>query len=247
MVRVFNFFYQLILKMKFIIENIQTEIYIILLFIAILFFVSANIGLKNQLAFLISIIFSIIAFIYLQQLSNTRETSENNVVKKFNDDIIERNETNEPFFMTQKFPKKMKYLKENTEFINLIENLRFVKKFEKSRYSDILFNLNLLMKVYIYILSERYDPVEFLPQFIDIRDNIIDMMYSLIIVVPGTFKHTYGLRPHDEIHKSIDKFLIKSREMINVIENFSKVHKKKLYIPDTKYKPYNQLKKLYFY
>jgi hypothetical protein len=233
--------------MKFLPENVQTEIYILALIIAFVFYTSANMLLRNQIALIISIIIIILSLYYLQNLANSREIVENNVIKKFDKDIEKRNETNQDLFMLQKFPKKMKYIKENQEFIELIENLRFVKKYDKSRYSDILINLNLLMKIYIYILTERYDPDVFLPQFIDVRDNITDLMYSLVIIVPSVFKHTYGIKPHDEIHKSIERFMIKSREMLNVIEKFSKVYKNKQYIPETKYKPYNQLKKLYFY
>jgi hypothetical protein len=188
----------------------------------------------------------ILSLFYLQQLSTNRSESKQNVINKFEKDISERNETFEDSFLIAKFPKKLKYLKENDDFVQIMENIRFVIKFDKSRYCDCLNNLNFLMKIYIYILAERYDPELYFVSFIDVRDNITDLMYSLIITVPSKFKNIYGIDPYDEIHISIDKFLMKSREMMETLENFLKLHKKINYIPDNSYKPYNQNKKLKF-
>lgn len=224
------------------ISLVSQEIYIAVILLAIAYYVFSNISSINQIATIIVILLSFVYFYYLYNLSLLKETGQENINIKHNKDIEDRNEVSGDLFMLYKFPKKMKFLKLNEDFVKVVENIRFIRKFSKSRYSDILLNMNLLMKIYIYILSDRYEPDVFIPQYIDTRDNILDLLYSLIIIVPSELKHTYNVDPHLEIQRSIDDFVIKSREMLNIIEKFSKIQKKKEYIPDTVVKPYNEIK-----
>lgn len=227
-------------------DNVYTEIYYVSLIIAGVFFVIANLNINNQIAIVAVLILVIYIIYYLQHLSLDKQTNQDNLIKKFDKDIDDREFTSDNLFSLNKFPKNMKYLKENTYFIDMMRRLVFVKKMDASRYGDLLINLNLLMKIYIYILSERYDPDVGLPIFIDTRDNILDLLYSLIMVVPSKFKHIYDVNPHERIDETIKHFTIKSREMLEILERFSTIHKNKYYIPDTKYKPFNQIRPLYF-
>jgi len=224
------------------ISLVNQELYVAVILLAFAFYIFSNIKTVNQIAVLIVILLAFVYSYYLYNLSLLKETSEENIRNKLNKDIEDRNEASGDLFMLYKFPKKMKYLKQNDDFLKIVENIRFIQKFSKSRYSDILLNMNLLMKIYIYILSDRYDPGVFIPQYIDTRDNILDLLYSLIMIVPSELKHTYNVDPHLEIQRSIDDFVVKSRDMLNIIEKFSKIQKKKEYIPDTSVKPYNQIK-----
>jgi len=227
-------------------ENVYAEIYIFAIVISILFYISANMKLQTQIAVIIFIGITVLSWFYLRQLSIGRNDITQNVINRFDSDIAERKETYDNIFPLTKFPKKLKFLKENKQFIDLMENIRFVIRFDKSRYCDLLNNLNLLMKIYIYVLADRYDPELYIPQFVDVRDNITDMLYSLIMVVPSKFKHIYGVAPHDDIETSIEMFLVKSMEMLETMQRFSKIHKNINYIADSRYKPYNQIRQLYF-
>lgn len=227
-------------------NNIYKEFYIILIVLSVLFLLVSKIPNNYLMVIIIIMMLSYIAYTYINDVSEKKENSEEYKQNTLDKDISHRNESNENTFFIRKFPKHLKYLKHNDKLIEIITNIRFVKKFSKTRYSDILLNLNSLMKIYIYVLSGRYNAVDYIPLFVDIRDNIIELMNSLIIVVPKTMKHVYGLNAYDEIYTSIDSFLLESRNMLIILERYATIHMGELFIPDNKYKPYNALSKISF-
>jgi hypothetical protein len=139
----------------------------------------------------------------------------------------------------------IKFLKKNKEFLDIIHNLRFVKKFDKTRYNNLIIYMNKLMKIYIYILSDRYDIYIYIPIFNDIVNDILEILYSFVFVVPNRFKHIYGFNPSEEIDKSIVDFRTKLEKILIVLNNYGKIEKKKIYIDIYKYNPYEKNKELY--
>jgi hypothetical protein len=105
--------------------------------------------------------------------------------------------------------------------------------------------MNKLMKIYIYILSDRYDIYIYIPIFNDIVNDILEILYSFVFVVPNRFKHIYGFNPSEEIDKSIFDFRTKLEKMLIVLNNYGKIEKKKIYIDIYKYNPYEKNKELY--
>lgn len=228
------------------IDYISTDMYIPFIFLAIIFFVITRMNSKTSMAALITVIIAIAMYFWRYYADKGYIREDDKKILTLDEDISNRKETNESLFMLRKFPKKMKYLKENNDFVAMVHNIRFVQKFNKSRYADILLNMNLLMKIYIYILAERYEPELHICQYIDTRDNIIDLLYSLIIIVPDGMRHVYSLDTHQEIHNTIDEFVYKSREMLTTLEKFAKIHKKSICLPETIVKPFNEIKKFNF-
>lgn len=217
-------------------DNIYIEFYVIILILAVIFYLCNNIKVHKLISIIIIILISVWIYIYIYKLSVDKENGLHSIEQKLDNDITERNSTNENIFLINKFPKKVRFLKENKELMEIISNLRFTMKFSKTRYTDIILNANKLMKVYIYILSDRYDAVHHIPIFINIRDNIIELMYSLFMIVPSTLKHTYGLDPHTQIYRSIYDFMELSRKMLVILEKFAIIHTGAVYVPDNKYK-----------
>jgi len=204
---------------------------------------------KNKSSILLSIIIIIIVFYYINnnikendvkntKIRNIKEETIKNEVK----DIVEVNSNN---FYINKNDKNAKFLIKNTEFMDILFNIRFIKRFDKTRYSNMIINMDKLMKIYIYILADRYDINVHLPLFNDIKNNIIEIFYSLIFVVPNKFKHIYGFDPQVEIDNSLDKFRKKVKDMITVITNYAKIGKEKVYINNDKYTPYEKNKEHY--
>jgi len=204
---------------------------------------------KNKSSILLSIIIIIIVFYYINnnikendvkntKIRNIKEETIKNEVK----DIVEVNSNN---FYINKNDKNAKFLIKNTEFMDILFNIRFIKRFDKTRYSNMIINMDKLMKIYIYILADRYDINVYLPLFNDIKNNIIEIFYSLIFVVPNKFKHIYGFDPQVEIDNSLDKFRKKVKDMIIVITNYAKIGKEKVYINNDKYVPYEKNKEHY--
>jgi hypothetical protein len=222
-------------------NNVYTEFYVFAILLAAVFYFFSNVKTNQLISIIIVILLSVGIYIYLDRLSEKKQSSLVYKQNTLETDIKERELTNERIFYIDKFPKKVAYLKESQKLTDIVTNIRFTTKFSKTRYTDIILNMNKLMKIYIYILADRYDATQFVPLFTDIRDNIVELMYSLFIIIPKDFKHTYGIDPHAEIYKSIFDFNIEYRRMLTILEKFSKIHNNAEYIPDSAYRPYNSV------
>lgn len=217
-----------------------------LILLAIIFFIIVKLNVQVLLSVMI------IIFLYI----NIKENIKTNEIKnkdekiakeeKLTKDIenIEQINSNNIYTYYNK-NKNIKYMKHNEEFINIIYNIRFIKKFDETRYNNIIVNMNKLMKIYIYILSDRYEINSYLPIFNDIKDNILELLYSIIFVVPDKFKHIYGFNPYHEIEKSTKDFILKYNIMLKIIMNYGNIEKKYLHINYEKYKPYEKNKEHY--
>jgi hypothetical protein len=228
-----------------IINEILSRYYYIIIILAIFYYILS----KNNSSILLSIIIIIIIFYYINNYIKENDITNNtdNNIKKDNikrevKDIIEVSNDN---IYINKNNKNIKYLKKNSEFMDILFNIRFVKKFDKTKYSNMIISMDKLMKIYMYILADRYDINTYLPVFIDIKNNIIEIFYSLIFVIPNKFKHIYGFEPQVEIDKSLKDFRTKTKYMINVISNYSKIGKEEVYLNIHKYIPYEKNREHY--
>ena len=217
----------------------------IIIILAIIYYILS----KNKSSILLSIIIIIIAFYYVNNYIKENDTKyKTDIVKKEEKiieevkDIVELSTDN---FYINKNNKNLKHLIKNKEFMNILFNIRFIKKFDKTRYSNMIIYMDKLMKIYIYILADRYDINTYLPIFTDIKNSIIEIFYSLIFVVPNKFKHIYGFDPQVEIDKSLSEFRTKIKDMLTVITNYAKIGKQKVYINNDKYIPYEKNKEHY--
>jgi hypothetical protein len=174
-----------------------------------------------------------------------RNSEETKIIDKIDKDIDDIKEMNTNNFYININSGNIKFLVKNKEFIDIIKNLRFIKKFDKTRYNNLIILMNKLMKIYIYILADRYDAYVYIPIFNDIKNDIFEILYSLVFVVPERFKHIYGFNPIKEIEKSINNFRNRVANMLIVIENYGKLGKDKKYLDIHKYSPYEKNKESY--
>jgi hypothetical protein len=217
-----------------------------LILLAIIFFIIVKLNVQVLLSVMIIIFFymNIKENIAVNAIKNKDEkiAKEEKLTKDIEN--IEQINSNNIYTYNHK-NKNIKYMKENEEFINVIYNIRFIKKFDETRYNNIIINMNKLMKIYIYILSDRYEINSYLPIFNDIKDNILELLYSIIFVVPDKFKHIYGFNPYQEIEKSTKDFILKYNIMLKVLINYGNIEKKYPHINYEKYKPYEKNKDNY--
>jgi hypothetical protein len=228
-----------------IINEILSRYYYIIIILAFFYYILS----KNNTSILLSIIIIIIAYYYINNyikendiINNTDNNIKKNNIQNEVKDIIEVSNDN---LYVNKNNKNIKYLIKNKEFMDILFNIRFIKKFDKTKYSNMIINMDKLMKIYIYILADRYDINTYLPILTDIKDNIIEIFYSLIFVIPNKFKHIYGFEPQIEIDKSLKDFRTKTKDMITIITNYSKIGKDEAYLNIHKYIPYEKNKEHY--
>jgi hypothetical protein len=224
-------------------NNILNNYYAAILFLALIFFIISKYNSSVLIALIIIIIFYYHIDNNIKQA--TKKNREEDIVDNIDKGIDTIKELNTNNFNININTGNIKFLKKNKEFLDIIHNLRFVKKFDKTRYNNLIIYMNKLMKIYIYILSDRYDIYIYIPIFNDIVNDILEILYSFVFVVPNRFKHIYGFNPSEEIDKSIVDFRTKLEKMLIVLNNYGKIEKKKIYIDIYKYNPYEKNKELY--
>lgn len=234
--------------MNYIFQYIINNYYYSLIFLALVFYIIS----KFNPTVLLSLMIVIFLYIYIDNNIKNNITNNNNIEaikeKTLKTEVADIKEINSDNFVINKDNKiinNVKHLVKNKEFVNIIYNIRFIKKFDKTRYTNLIIYMNKLMKIYIYILTDRYDLNVYLPVFNDIRNDILEYFYSLIFVIPEKFKHIYGFDPRSEIDKSLNEFRAKVKDMLVILTNYGKIGKKKEYINMEYYRPYEKNKELY--
>lgn len=221
---------------------LSNQYYYIVILFAVLFYILS----KHESPILLTIIILFAVFYYYNSYrkDNEAQFKANNSRKedKIRDEVKDVVELDTDNFYIHKNNKDIKYLLKNKEFMDIVFNIRFTKRFDKTRFSNMIVNMDKLMKIYVYILADRYDANTYLPIFNDIKNNIYEIFYSLIFVVPNQFKHIYGFDPQTEIDKSLSDFRKKIKDMLTVITNYVKIGKQKVYVNNEKYAPYEKNK-----
>lgn len=221
---------------------LSNQYYYIVILFAILFYILS----KRESPILLTIIILFAVFYYYNSYrkDNEAQFKADNSRKedKIRDEVKDVVELATDNFYIHKNNKEIKYLLKNKEFMDILFNIRFIKRFDKTRFSNMIVNMDKLMKIYVYILADRYDVNTYLPIFNDIKNNIYEIFYSLIFVVPNQFKHIYGFDPQTEIDKSLSDFRKKIKDMLTVITNYAKIGKQKVYVNNDKYAPYEKNK-----
>lgn len=232
--------------MNNIINDIKNNYYYSIILIAFVFFAIS----KYNVSILLSMMIAIYLYVIIDNnIKSNIVNNQNNEDKKqeiLSNEVKEVEQINTNNLYTQvNNNKNIKFLGKDKVFIDIIYNIRFIKKFNKTTYNKFIININKLMKIYIYILSNRYELNTYLPIFNDTKDNILELFYSLIFIIPKKFKHIYGFDPYKEIERSLEDFRNKTDKMLNILINFGKINKGYDYINFNKYIPYEKNKELY--
>jgi hypothetical protein len=210
------------------------------LILAIIFFI---ISTKNVSILLSIIIVIIIGYFYFQKIKENDQvinTNFNNKIKKLNDDIKNEEAALDSNFYINKYPIEFKYLNNDKILIDIILQIRFIKMYDNSKFSKLLLLFENFMKIYIYMLADRYDINDFFSTFIQLRQSIIKELYSIYVVIPMKFKNIYNVDPFKTVKDVIEKFIKHSRKMILTIEKYGFKEKGIYYLEDTQYKPYEK-------
>ena len=205
--------------------------------LALIFFFISN---QNTSILISIIIVFFIGYFYFSQIYTydlSLETNYKNKINNLNSDIKDRNIIYNPLFYLNKFPVDIKYLDKDPFLIQLLLNIRFIKLFDYAKFTDIIAFMEHFMKIYIFILADRYDIYEYFNTFLDIRTTIIKELYSLYIITPIKLTYIFNINTQETIKQTINDFIRHSRKMIIVIQKYAK-DKNIYYLPDTKFKPY---------
>jgi hypothetical protein len=206
--------------------------------LAIIFFFISNQKLSILIAIIIILIISYFYFNKINNYNDENKLNDKNIITAINHDIKERQYLIDENYFLKKFPNEIKYLQKDKELLNIIINIRFIKRYDSSKYTNIVFYIDKFYKIYMFILADRYDIKKYFSTFLLLRNTIIKELYSIYVILPLKMKYYYGFDSFNEINKSIKQFIDYSRKMITIIEKYGYQEKEIFYLDDTKYKPY---------
>ena len=221
--------------------------YVAIIILSIIYFLISNQNINILIAIIIILILSYLYFNKINNYNNDNKLTDENIITAINKDIKERQYLSNENYFLKKFPNEIKYLHKDKELFNIIINIRFIKRYDASKYSNIVFYVDKLYKIYMFILADRYDIKKYFNTFLLLRNTIIKEMYSIYIILPMKMKYYYGFNSFDEINKSIKLFIDYSRKMITILERYGFQEKEIFYLDDSKYKPYenNNINEVY--
>jgi len=212
--------------------------YIAILILAIIFFLISNQKLNILIAIIIIIIISYFYLNKIKDYNDNNKLNDKNIISSINKDIKERQYISNENYFFKKFSNEIKYLQKDKKLLDIIINIRFIKRYDSSKYTNIVLYIDKLYKIYIFILANRYDIKKYFSTFILLRNTIIRELYSIYIILPVKMKYYYGFDSFVELKKSTSDFIEYSRKMITILERFGYQEKEVYYLNDTKYKPY---------
>lgn len=214
--------------------------YFAILILSLLFFFISNKNVSILLSIIIIIIIGYYYFFKINENNEAIKTNFKNKIIKLNDDIKDKISIIDENYYINKFPIELRYLNNDKYLIELILNIRFIKIFDDAKYTKILLLLEKFMKIYIFMLADRYDISDYFTTFLQIRQTIIKELYASYIIVPMKLRYIFNVNTFQTIKETIENFIKHSRKMILIIENYGYKHKGLYYLQDTKYKPYEK-------
>ena len=208
-------------------------IYLVVLILAILFYFLKFIDKKSILSLIIIIIIGYILYNYISINNKIFLNKELLFKKKINDTIINLDNSLSTYLIDINIvPKKFKYILNDEILVNIIKDIFFLEKINKSRFTELLINIDYFMKIYIYILNDIYDIKYYIKNLIGIKDNTINILQSYLNFTNLNKKY------YDILNKNIYIFIFRARKMITIIENYSKYEKNIFHLDDTIINPY---------
>lgn len=214
----------------------QEELLLFVFAGGILYYQLSTSSMKTLMSILLMAIFVAVVFYYVFKSTQKDVATKTQTEKQVVQSLEGRKELVSPSYPMKAFRGKIKYLPKNAIFMEIVQDLRFIRIFDKARYGDLIVHLDKLQKVYMYILARRYSCEQHIPVFIDLRDYVSELLYSLYVIIPEALTHTYGINPHNTIENNINEFTGVTRRMLEILKAFCK--DEGAYYPEMLPRPY---------
>ena len=219
---------------------LQNELVFFIIFGTILFYQLNSYSNERLLSIIVIIIFAVFAYYYMN--ARKKEINEKNISieKKLNKEAELRDVANVENPNITKFPKeKFKFVFGNKIMVEILDDLDILRIFDRARYQDLILYMDNLQKVYVYILANRYEPKSYIGTFIDLSDKVLELLYSLIFVIPENLRHIYGINTEALMKRNTERFVALRMKMIKILENYAKGEHNVKYLPEVFPRPSN--------
>lgn len=208
---------------------------------AVLFFQLSGFKVEKLLTIFLIIIFAYFVFYYLDTKSKQSVEANQVVENNINLEAEARKEATTEVYNVATFPKqkKFKYLFKNKIMTEIVDDVDILRMFDRARYGDLILHMDNMQKVYIYILANRYEPKSYIGTFIDLSDKVLEILYSMVFVVPESLRHVYGLNTQEMMEANTKRFTALRTKMLRILENYAKKEKGLQYTPEYFPRPSN--------
>jgi hypothetical protein len=115
------------------------------------------------------------------------EKSERNNIQQF--ESQEKTRKSIEFLLPEVYkyhsnPKKLKYIYQTPKVITIINDLKFIRKFDEASYEIIVSLIEYFLKVYYNILNDRYDFKQYFPILLDLRKSLLNTCAEVMYNIP---------------------------------------------------------------
>ena len=114
--------------------------YIAYIILAFIFFLISNKNIQILISIIIIFIIGYFYFNKIKQYDTINKNNEINIINSLNTDIKDRQYIVNDNYYLKKFPDKIKYLYKDKKLLDIIINIRFIKKYDYDKYTNIIFN-----------------------------------------------------------------------------------------------------------
>lgn len=213
-------------------------LYIYIIILALIFYIIANYETNVLISIIIVLIIGYLFYLKINSDFEKNQYQEKKIKDKINNNLVNISYFNSLNGNINKIPKEFKYLLKDEILTQIAIDINIINKFNKTLYLDIILNFDKLMKIYIYILNNIYDPYIYIASFIETKKIILELLNSTKLNIPILSKYTIGFNLHTRLDNSIMLFKIRVRKMSSIIYNYSK-YEKNIYLNDIELEPYN--------
>jgi len=213
-------------------------LYIYIFILALIFYIIANYETNVLISIIIIFIIGYLFYLKINIDLEKNQYEEKKIKDKINNNLVNVTYFNSLNGNIDKIPKEFKYLLKDDILTQIILDINFINKFNKTLYIDIILNIDKLMKIYIYILNDIYHPNIYISSFIETKKYILELLNSVKLNVPIISKYTIGFNLHNRVDKSIMLLKIRIRKMSTIIHNYSK-YEKNIFLEDIEIEPSN--------
>lgn len=213
---------------------IRDEIVVLMILGVVTFHQISTLSKQTLLSILVMAIIIWIGYQYVKQKTETIQQKQKNDNIFFDKEGAWRKEVATDRTDVATFPKKgFRFLKQNGAFMDIAKLVVVCRMFDRARFSELLLHMDRCQKIYMYILDGRFSPTSHVPHFLDIREAVLSILYSMYFVIPEHLKHVYGVAPYQNLSQAIDRFISVTEEMLEVLRSFTHKTAKIPYFPSS--------------
>ena len=126
--------------------------YIAILIIVLIYFIISYQNINILISIIIIIIISYFYINKIQEFNNQNKQNFKNKIALLNKDIKYRQYiTDNNNYILKKFPEQIQYLYKDNVLLDIVLNIRFIKRYDLEKYTNILFHIDKLYKIYMFI------------------------------------------------------------------------------------------------